>query len=294
MSSNETLRTRTSTALALGFIGVTIFSLSLPMTRVAVVELGALLAGLGRIVIAALVAGLALAIARAPRVPRPLWRGVALVALGVVLGFPLFTSFALAKSSASAGAVVVGLLPLATAAYGAIVLGERPSTRFWIAAIAGSLLVLVFVMRQQGVVPLDATVYLLIAVALGAIGYGEGARLTRTLGGWQTIAWALVFAAPVSVAALAIHLAQAGVPSASLRAWASLGYLALFSQFLGFIPWYAGLRMGGVARVSQVQLLQVFLTIGFSWLLLSEPIGAETIGFAAAVVATVAIAQRVR
>jgi drug/metabolite transporter (DMT)-like permease len=209
----------------------------------------------------------------------------------VILGFPLLTAWAMARVPASHGAVILGLLPLATAAAAALRAAERPSRAFWLASSAGSAVVIAFAL-QNGVGGLEAAdLALLGAVAAAAMGYAEGGRLSRHLGGLEVISWALVLSVPV-VALLggrAVLAISAGQP---LTAWLAFGYVSVVSQFLGFAAWYRGLALGGVARVGQLQLLQPFFTILGSALLLREAVSFSTIGAALLVVLMVAIGRK--
>ena len=257
--------------LVFGFVGVLIFSFTLPMTRIAVVELAPLFISNGRAVVAGALAIIVLAITR-QRFPRGRqWLRLAVVGGGVIFGFPLFTSFALQTVPSSHGAVVIGLLPAATAVAAVIRGKERPSLGFWIASGAGVLAVIVFVAIAggglDGLRPGD--LLLLGAVVTAAIGYAEGALLSREIGSWQTICWALVLALPVTLTITALTVSS-GWPQAGPHAWLAFGYMALFSMFLGFFAWYCGLAIGPIARVSQIQLVQPVLTIIWSALLLGE------------------------
>ncbi|MGA8053880.1 MAG: DMT family transporter, partial [Burkholderiales bacterium] len=246
--------------LLYGLVGVAAFSLTLPATRAAVADLYPAFVALGRCVAAAVAAGALLAASRTPFPPRRHWSGLAIVVGGVILGFPLFSAIAMRHVPATHGAIVLGILPLATAAAATLRGGERPSFGFWLAAIAGSGLVAAYALWQGAGALQLADAALLVAVAAGALGYAEGGRLSRELGGWQVISWALVLSAPLLMAPLAWTVATHRV-AASPQAWIGFAYVALVSQFLGFFPWYKGLALGGVARVGQLQLLQPFLTL---------------------------------
>jgi drug/metabolite transporter (DMT)-like permease len=277
--------------MMLGFIGVAVFSLTLPATRIAVVEMDPVVVGLGRAILAAFVA-LAILLATRQRWPGPReWRSLVVVALGVVLGFPLLSAWAMQSVPAAHGGVVLGILPLATALAGAVMLRERPSAGFWCWSLLGGGAVVVFSLLRGGGSIGPGHLALLASVVCAAIGYAEGAKLTRTLGGWQVICWALVLSAPFLAVPVGLSVAEHGM-SGSPAAWAAFLYVALFSQLFGFFAWNRGLALGGVARVSQVQLLQTFLTIAASALLLGEVIDAMTLGFAVFVVAAVAIGRR--
>lgn len=285
-------RARELRGMLIALAGVIIFAATLPATRVAVAHFSPWWVALARAELAAVLAGAALWL-RGERVPpREHWPAIGLTALGVVLGFPLFSSLAMVSASASHGAVVAGLLPFATAIAATLRSGERPAAAFWAAAALGSGVVVAFALRSGGGAMGAGDWAMLAAVAAGALGYAEGGRLARVLGGWQTIAWALVASAPVlALPTLWLSVSQpfASAPGA---AWAGFLYVAAFSQFLGFLFWYGGMAIGGVARVSQVQLLQLFFTLLFAWLLLGEPVDASTWLVALVVVALIAIGRR--
>jgi drug/metabolite transporter (DMT)-like permease len=287
-----------SGGMLLGFIGVAIFSQTLPFTRMAVTELDANFVALARAVIAAVLA-LALLAMRgaldAQRRPRGgQWARLAVTALGVVVGFPLFSSQAMREVPASHGAIVIGLLPLATAVFAAWFGRERPSPAFWLSAVAGSALVIGFAVWQGAGALQHADWYLFAAVVLGALGYAEGGKLSRELGGLETISWALVVSLPVLLPVVGWlgWRDSAVIAAASPRAWIGMAYVSVFSMFIGFLFWYAGLAKGGVARVGQIQLLQPFLTLAGGELLLAEPLDPATIAFAVAVIAVVALGRR--
>jgi drug/metabolite transporter (DMT)-like permease len=277
--------------LILGLVGVAIFSLTLPMTRLAVVDLDPVWVGLTRALLATLPAAAWLAVIGAPRPPRELLPRLAVVAGGVIVGFPTLTSIAMRQVDASHGAVLLGVLPLATALAGAWLAGERPSRRYWILAVLGAALVVAFALRAGGGRLQPADGLLALAVAAAAIGYAEGARVARRLGGPQTICWTLVLAAPVLAPVVAWLSWRHGV-QARPSAWLGFAYVTLFSQFLGFFAWYRALAIGGIARVSQVQLLQTFMTLGFAWVIGGERPDAATWLFALAVVGVIALQRR--
>jgi len=277
--------------MALGFVGVAIFSVTLPATRIALTGFDAVTVGLGRAIVAALVAAVILAATRQPW-PHRHWKRLLAVGLGVVVGFPLFASIAMESVPAAHGGVVLGVLPLATTAAGALFGGERPSAGFWLlAALGGALVVGFAVLRGAGGVQ-AADVWLLAAVVSAGTGYAVGGALSRDLGGWQVICWALVVTLPVIVPPVLWALPGVAWRAAPAAAWAGFLYVALFSQLIGFFAWNRGLAIGGVARVSQVQLLQLFMTLGFAAWLGGETIDAETLAFAVAVVATVAAGRK--
>ena len=281
--------------LLLGALGVLMFSVSLPATRAAVSGgIDPFLVGFGRAVVAGALALAWLQLSGAPRPSRSQWRSIAICALGVVVGFPVLTSLALETGTAVHAVVVIGILPAGTAVFAVRRAGEHPSRTFWLAAGAGLLIVLVFAAVRGGSGIGGGDLLLLAAVVLCSLGYAEGGALARELGGPATICWALVLALPLNLAASALVLALDGVPHADTGAWLGFAYVALFSMFLGFFAWYAGLARGGVARISQVQLLQPLLSLGWAALLLGEHVGAAEGVAALAIIACVAVTQEAR
>lgn len=284
-----------SAGLWWGLLGVVAFSFTLPLTRVAVGGLSPLFIGAGRAVVAAVLAAVALAVTR-QRPPTALqWARLAVVAGGVVAGFPLLTSFAMTTAPASHGAVVIGLLPAATAAAAVLRTRERPARSFWVFAVLGAVAAMVFAALQNGGLgelhPSDLLLF--GAVLAAAIGYAEGGLLARELGSWQTVSWALALASPV-MASLTAFAAIERPPSATPTQWLAFAYLAAVSMFLGFFAWYRGLAIGPMAQVSQVQLVQPVMSILWAALLLHEVVGWPTVLGGVAVVAFAALAIRTR
>lgn len=276
-----------------GLIGVASFSLSLPATRIAVRTFDPVVVTLERALIAAVLAAAMLWITRQPVPRRSVWWSLGIVALGVVLGSPLLFAWAMQRVPASHGAIVLGLLPLFTAGAAALRAGERPSVGFWAASMTGSATVVGFALLAGAGRLQAADLALLASVCCAAIGYAEGGKLARDLGGWQVISWSLVLAAPFLLPPTIWLIGRSGVAGAP-EAWLALGYLGVVSQMLGFCCWYKGLALGGVARVSQLQLLQPFMTILASGLLLGEKITPITLGAAVVVVGAVALGRRAR
>ncbi|WP_229073353.1 DMT family transporter [Actinoplanes sp. DH11] len=276
-------------------MGVLAFSFSLPFTRVAVAELDPWFVAFGRAVGAAALAWAYLRYAGAEAPTREQWRRLAVVALGVIVGFPLLTSLALTTSTSAHGAVVVTVLPAMTAVFAVLRAGERPPLLFWLSSLGGLAAVLTFLITS-GAVHGDlsaADLFLLGAVILCGLGYAEGGVLSRQLGGARTICWALILSVPVTVPVTVIA-AVATPPQAGPAAWAAFGYLTAISMFLGFFAWYAGLARGGIATVGQVQLVQPVLTLIWSALLLSEQVSGASIGAALVVLLCVVLTQRTR
>jgi drug/metabolite transporter (DMT)-like permease len=285
-----------SAGMLLGLVGVAMFSLTLPFTRMAVAGLEPVFVALGRALVAAVLAGIWLGWKRAALPPRSALLPLAMVSLGCVIGFPWLTSIALRSLPASHGAVLVGILPLATALVSALRGNEKPSIGFWLTALTGSALVIGFALRQSGGSFHQADLLMFGAVAAAAVGYAEGGKLSQSMGGQQVISWALVFSAPL-VLPLVIWLTWPHIDSmaaAGIGSWLGFAYVSVFSMFIGFFFWYRGMARGGIARVGQVQLLQPFLTLGGAWVLLGEPLEAANVGFALAVIAVVAAGRKMR
>lgn len=282
-----------TTGLFYGFLGVLSFSLTLPATRVAVTELDPIFIGLGRGVVAGVAAAFILWLTHQPLPNAKQLRGLLIVAAGVVLGFPLLSAWAMQQLPAAHGAVVLGLLPLATAVAGVVRSGDRPSRLFWLASVVGSATVVGFAISAGAGSLHIADLILLGAVIAAAFGYAEGGRLARELGGWQVICWALVLAAPLE-AGPTLWAAGHQPLDVSPFVWLGFAYLCLVSQLIGFFAWYHGLAIGGIARVSQMQLLQPFLTIVFSALFLKETITTTTVMAAGLVILSVAIGRKAK
>jgi drug/metabolite transporter (DMT)-like permease len=288
------MRSRETLGLLLGLTGVVIFGGSLPMTRYAVVALDPWFITVARAAIAGLAAVIVILALRRPLPDRAAWPKLALASLLLVGGFPGFTGIAMTTVPASHGGVVVGLLPLATAAASALLMRERPSVAFWICGIAGAGLVILFALLHGGAEGFAAgDALLLLAVASAAVGYTLSASLSRTMPGWEVISWCVILALPVTIPAT-IWLWPADTVSIGWDIWAALAYLGLMSMYFGFFFWNAGMAMGGVARVSQTQLLQTFVTLGIAAVLNGETIDGATLAFAVAVVLVVMIGRRTR
>jgi drug/metabolite transporter (DMT)-like permease len=274
-------------------LAVLAFSLTLPATRAAVPELGAVFVGAGRSVIAGLVALAVLALRR-ERFPRRYALPLAFTALGVVFGFPLASALALRSVPAAHATIVIGLVPLATALYAMVRTGERPSLEFWVASLAGAFAVLLFGHSRGGLELGGADGWLLLAVAFAAFGYSEGARLARELGGFRVISWALVLSLPGCALLGAFAWPERSPFTASAGALGGLAYVSFFSMYLGMVAWYHGLSRGSLARASQIQLIQPVLSLAWAYLLLGEQIGLETLATAALVLACVLWSRRAR
>ncbi|MGY5129680.1 DMT family transporter [Streptomyces nigrescens] len=285
--------TLASRGALLAALGVAAFSLTFPATAWALEGMGPWTVVMLRSVLAAVLAGGALAVFRVRLPERRHWAGIAVVAGGVVLGFPLLTTLALQTSTTSHAAVVVGLLPLTTAAYSAVRTGARPSRTFWVASMAGAAVVIGFAVQQSGGAPGRGDLLLFAALLVCAAGYAEGGRLARHLPGWQVIGWALVLALPVTVAGAAVALSTEPL-RLTAHAIGGVLWLATGSTFLGMVAWYRGMAAIGIHKASQLQLAQPLLTLVWSVLLLGERLPPAAPAAALAVLACIAVTQRSR
>ncbi|MBH5373260.1 DMT family transporter [Bradyrhizobium glycinis] len=274
-----------------GLLGVIIFSGSLPATRVAVGGFSALFLTSARAVIAALIGAAVLGLLRQARPQRGDLASLTIVAIGVVVGFPLLTALALQHITSARSIVFIGLLPLSTAIFGVLRGGERPRPLFWLFACLGSATVAGFALSGDDAASLQGDLLMVAAIVLCGLGYAEGAALSRRLGGWQVISWALLLALPLMLA-LAVLTWPPVWSGIGVPAWIGLAYVSVFSMFVGFIFWYRGLALGGIARIGQLQQLQPFFGLALAGLLLHEPVAASMIVATGIVVACVFFARR--
>jgi len=280
------------TAWAHGAAGMLIFSASLPATRAAVAALDPWLVTAGRAALAGLLAAGLLAVTRAPWPSRRDCGALAIVAFGVVLGFPLFSALALRYVPSSHAMPFIGLLPLATAVFAVLIGQDRPRPWFWVFALLGSALVAGHAWIAGGLSFEAADLLMLAAIVTCGLGYAVGGKLTARLGSLAVISWALVLSLPVSLAA-SLALWPTDLPQVPASAWAGFGYVSLFSMFVGFLFWYRGLALGGAGRVGQLQLLQSFFGLGLSALLLGEAVAPLTWLVASGVALLVFAARRI-
>lgn len=269
---SEGVMERSTAGWGSGLLGVIIFSGSLPATRVAVADFSPVFLTSGRAVIAATLGGALLFVMRQTKPARTDLIPLTIVAAGVVVGFPLLTSLALRHITAAHAVVFSGLLPLATAIFGALRGGERPKPVFWIFSTLGGGTVIGFALYRSGVSgSIVGDLLMVVAILLCGLGYAEGATLSRRLGGWQVISWALLLAFPPMVV-FALLTMPATWSDIGGPAWIGFAYASVFSMMLGFIFWYHGLALGGIASVSQLQLFQPFFGLLLAGLLLDEPV----------------------
>jgi drug/metabolite transporter (DMT)-like permease len=276
-----------------GLLGVLIFSGSLPATRLAVAELDPIFITGARASIASVLAAALLMAFKQVRPTRAELNSLLIVAFGVVVGFPLLTALALQYVTSAHSTVFIGLLPLMTAIFAVLRGGERPRPAFWIFSIIGSALVVGFALSQSITANFTGDGLMLLAIIVCGLGYAEGGKLARHLGGWQVISWALVISAPVMLLLMFFNL-PASFSGISFGAWASLAYVSTFSMLIGFVFWYRGLALGGIATVGQLQLLQPFFALLLASLILGEDVSAAMLLTTAAVVLCVFAAKRLQ
>ncbi len=291
MTSSSISRERLG--LLLGFVGMVIFGGTLPATRIAVSAIDPIALTSLRTVIAGLCSLVLLIVLRRPLPPRALWPQLVIAMICVTFLFPFLMSLGIQTVDASHGGVVFGIMPIATALVAVMITHERPRPLFWIASFAGAALVATFALRQGGGALSTGDLLLFAAVIVSGIGYAFSGRLTSRMPGWEVISWVLVIALPISIPATALTM-PADITHIALKPWLGLLYVALFSQWIGFFAWNAGMAMGGIARVAQMQLLQPFVTFALAAFFNDETITLQILLFAAGVVATVAISARTR
>jgi drug/metabolite transporter (DMT)-like permease len=280
--------------LLLGFIGMCLFAGTLPATRLAVSGFDPWFLTVARAALAGSAGLVVLIVLRRRAPPRSLWLEMFVAALCTVVGFPLFAALAMMTVPVAHGGVVLGILPLATAAAAAVFAHERPSRGFWLASAIGAIIVLTFMLRRsEGETFSAGDLFLLGTVVSGALGYTFSGRLAARMPGWEVISWQVVIFLPLAALAT-FALWPADIASVSISSWAGLGYVGFVSQYTAFFVFNAALAIGGIARVGQVMLLQPFAIVALALPVNGEPINVETILFATAVVATVLIGQRMR
>ncbi|MEY4912049.1 MAG: hypothetical protein RL761_1712 [Pseudomonadota bacterium] len=283
-------------AYVLAIVGVVIFAITFPMTRLAVgtidaPQLSPWFSALGRAAVAGILSLCYLAFTRSPKPERTDWAPLALTSACIVFGFPILTTWALRYVESIHASVLYGFLPLMTAMAGAWLTKQRPSNGFWLCAALGSALVVGYAMlrNESAWVVHPADVLLFLAMVFAAYGYAKGAEVTARMGAERVICWALVLSLPITLpAALMLWPANTIAPSA----WMGFVYISVFSMWLGFFAWYRALSMGGTVRISQIQLIQPFLSMAFSVPLLGERLDLMTLGFAVAVIATVFMGKK--
>lgn len=270
-----------------GFIGVVLFSGGLPATKLAVMEMSPIFVTIVRAAVAGILALIVLWLGKEKRPVKKDLIPLLLVSLGCVVGFPLLSALALQYLSSAHSIVFLGMLPLATAVFGVMRGGEKPHPVFWFFSITGSLLVIGYAVSQGISASPVGDILMLLAVILCGMGYAEGAKLSKTLGGWQVISWALVLALPVMIPLFFIYFPD-DIENVSFQGWFGMAYISLFSMFIGFIFWYKGLAQGGIATVGQLQLLQPFFGLALAAWILHEQVSLGMLGVTVGVILCVA------
>lgn len=277
MSTIQISKSHAVSGLINGFIGVLLFSGSMPATKLAVIEMNPIFVTIARGAIAGILALTVLLLNKEKMPSKEQIIPLLLVSIGCVIGFPLLSTFALQHLTSAHSIVFLGILPLMTAIFAVLRGGERPHPVFWLFSVIGSLLVIGYAAIQGVSVSLIGNILMLLAVILCGMGYAEGAKLSKTLGGWQVISWALVLSLPLTLP-LFYHYFPENSDAISVRGWFGLGYISLFSMFIGFIFWYKGLALGGITTVGQLQLLQPFFGLALAAIFLNEKVSIGMLG----------------
>lgn len=277
--------------MLIGFIGILVFSLTLPISKIAVVSFNPYFIAFGRASLAGLVALVYLSYKQVPLPSKSDLVKCAVIALGVVFGFPIFTTVAMKEGSSSHGAVILGMMPLATTVTGVIRFKERPSIGFWLVSILGAGLVVIYALLKSAGSFTYVDGLLVLGGICACVGYVEGGELSRKMNPRVVISWALVISLPINMVATYLTFSSA-YWSADTIAWTSFVYLSIFPMYLGFFFWYEGLAIGGIARVSQVQLIQPFCTLLASSFFLGDHLTMMNMVFAFLVVSTVILSKR--
>jgi drug/metabolite transporter (DMT)-like permease len=294
LDSAQRLSPRERLGLALGVAGVFLFAGTLPATRLAVAFIDPLFLTAARATIAGCTGLALLLVLRRPLPPPTIRRDLVIASICTVIGFPTLMALAMVSVPAAHGGVVLGIIPLATTATAAIVAAERPSAGFWLVSLAGAAIVLVFVLSQSGTLTIAlGDLFLLGTVAAGACGYALSGRLSLSMPGWEVISWQVVAVLPLAAIAT-FMLWPSGLVLVPWPSWAGFAYASFVSQFFAFFVFNAAMAMAGVARVGQLMLLQPFVIVALAALVNDEPIRLTTLAYAAAVVATVVIGQRMK
>ena len=280
-----------SKGMLIGFIGILIFSLTLPVSKITLLSFNPYFIAFGRATLAGAVA-LAYLIYKNERAPTKVdFVKFVVIALGVVFGFPIFTTVAMTHGSSSHGAVILGMMPLATTVIGVLRFKERPSLGFWLVSLFGASLVILYALLKSSGSFTYVDGLLVLGGISACIGYVEGGELSRRMNPRAVISWALVISLPLNILMTCITYEQEYI-NAGAVAWSSFIYLSLFPMFLGFFFWYEGLAIGGIARVSQVQLMQPFCTLVAASILLGDSLTLMNLVFAVLVVSTVMLGRR--
>lgn len=277
--------------MLIGFVGILIFSLTLPVSKIAVLSFDPYFIAFGRALLAGLVAMAYLIYKKEPLPQKKDFAKFAVIALGVVFGFPIFTTVAMTQGSSSHGAVILGMMPLATTVIGVIRFKERPSLGFWLVSLLGAFLVVMYALLQNSGSFTNVDILLVLGGICACIGYVEGGELSRKINPRAVISWALVISLPINIV-MTYATFDMSYLYVGTWPWITFIYLSLFPMFLGFFFWYEGLAVGGIARVSQVQLIQPFCTLLAASILLGDSLTLMNVVFAVLVISTVILGKR--
>ena len=279
--------------MLIGFVGISIFSLTLPFTQMAVYEMSPFFVAFARASIAGICALILLIFTKSKFPNKIQIRRLIIIVIGVIYGFPIFTSIAMKTLPSSHSGIVLGILPLAMSLFAAIKYKEKPSSSFWIISIFGTFIVISYTFMDNNGSLMIEDLWLLFAILFAAIGYSEGGKLAKEMGSIGVISWALVISLPINLFASYLFY-EINYTSISFQAIISLTYVGLFSMFIGFFFWYKGIAIGGISRVGQVQLIQPFLTIVGAYFLTNEKITTLNILFAFMVLIVIIIGRKTK
>ncbi len=277
--------------MLIGFVGILIFSLTLPVSKIAVLSFDPYFIAFGRAMLAGMVALTYLSYKKEILPSKADFLKFVVIALGVVFGFPIFTTVAMTEGSSSHGAVILGMMPLATTVIGVIRFKERPSLGFWLVSLLGAALVVVYALLKSSGSFTYIDGLLVFGGICACVGYVEGAELSKKMNPRSVISWALVISLPINIVMGYVTFSEQYIHAGPI-AWTSFLYLSLFSMYIGFFFWYEGLAIGGIARVSQVQLTQPFCTLLAASILLGDSLTVMNLVFAFLVVSTVILGKR--
>jgi drug/metabolite transporter (DMT)-like permease len=279
--------------MLIGVIGITMFSLTLPFTQMAVKELSPFFVAFSRATIAGFCALILMILGKYKLPTKNQIKRLIIIAIGIVYGFPIFTSMAMTTLPSSHSGIVLGILPLTMSVLAAIRYKEKASLAYWITSIIGASLVITYAFIDNNGFLIKEDLWLLFAILFVSVGYSEGGNLSKEMGSIAVVSWALVLTLPFNIIATYFFY-ETSFSSVSLQALISLSYVGLFSMYIGFFFWYKGIAIGGISRVGQVQLIQPFLTIVAAFFLTNEKITFLNILFALMVLVVIIIGRKTK